>query len=208
MADANEIEEKKGSESSEEADDQDLDLDEGDEDAGDDAGDDKGEKGKGDKKPEDPDARRARLERELKQHNKKYPPKTEKQADKGASKKGELDYGQKAFLKASGIQNDAEMTLVQEYVKDSGKSLEAVLANKAFVADLKDLRDADAASDAIPEGKRGGNAARDSVEYWVAKGELPPNTPENTELRRKVVAAKMKKASGGSPFSKNPVVGG
>lgn len=205
MADANDTADKKGSESAEGADDQELDLDDEDDDSDDDAAA-KGDKGAdGEKKPkETPEAKRARLERELKQHNKKYP--TSEEKPKPASKKGDFDYGQKAFLIASGIKGEAETALVQEYVNDSGKSIETILSNKAFQSDLKELRDSDKASDAIPDSKRSGNSSRDSVEYWITKGEMPANTPENQELRRKIVNAKMAKAKGGSPFTSTPVV--
>lgn len=198
--------EEKGGESEEGAD-KDLDLKDDDKSGEEDKGG-EGKEDKAERKPETPEAKRARLTRELDQHNKKHPP-TDEPKPKPGDKKGEFDYGQKAFLVASGIKAGPEMELVQQYVKDSGKPIESVLTNKAFMADLKDIRDGEAAGDAIPDkSDRSGNQSKTSVEYWVAKGELPPNTPENQELRRKVVAAKTAKAKGGSPFSKTPVIGG
>lgn len=207
MTNANETGEEKGGESQEGADE--LILEE-EEESGEKAGEEKAgedKKGEDKNKPnETPDQKRTRLERELKQHNKKHPPSDDKNSN--ASKKGEFDYGQKAYLRSEGIKAGAEMELVQEYVKESGKTIEAVLTNKAFQSDLKDIRDGVAASDAIPDkSDRSGNTSRNSVEYWIAKGELPPNTPENRELRTKVVNAKLKKEKSGSVFTQNPVVG-
>jgi len=48
--------------------------------------------------------------------------------------------------------------------------------------------------------KRSGQSSKDSVDYWLAKGELPPNTPENTKLRRDVVNAKYVQETSGSKF--------
>lgn len=119
--------------------------------------------------------------------------------DKKETKKnnGELGYAEKAYLRAEGIKGSDEFELVQEYIVNTGKSLEKVLENKHFQNDLKDLRDEKSVKEALPQGsKRAGGAARDTVEYWISKGELPPVA--EVELRRKVVNAKLqaKKNSG------------
>lgn len=119
-----------------------------------------------------------------------------------APKSGELDYGQKAFLVASGVKGPEEIALAVEFMENTGKSLEQVVESKFFNAELKELREGKASADAIPKGsKRTGQSSRDSVDYWLAKGEMPENTPENQELRRKIVAAKYKAATTGSNFS-------
>jgi hypothetical protein len=123
---------------------------------------------------------------------------------KPEEKKTGLDYGQKAFLIANGIKGADEMELVNSYLA-SGKELEDIVDNKHFLADLEDLRNDKAVKAATPSSnKRTGNNARDEVEYWLAKGELPP--ADQVELRRKVVNAKIKAQSDGNPFSKNPVI--
>ena len=113
--------------------------------------------------------------------------------------KGELDYGQKAFLAANGIKGADELTLVKDFMENTGKSLEEILENKHFLNEVKEIRDTKAVNDAVPgASKRGGGAARDSVEYWIAKGELPPaNQPQ---LRRDYVNAKLKKSKEGNMF--------
>ena len=120
------------------------------------------------------------------------------------AKKEGFDYAEKAYLKSSGIQSD-EFSFVEEVMKATGKDLEAVLESKYFQAELKERRDAKATQDAIPTGtKRSGQSARDEVDYWIAKGELPP--ADQRELRQKVVNAKIKAEKAKSQFSDNPLI--
>lgn len=165
------------------------------------------DKGDKDKPSETPEARKSRLERELERHLKKHPHLAEqKEKPQAPGKKGELDYGQKAFLIASGIKEQAEIELVQRGIKESGLSLEQLLANGFFQAQLKELRDQNAADDATPSGKRSGQPSRDSVDYWIAKGGLPEDTPANRELRTKIVNARLKGESSSSNFASQSVV--
>ena len=114
------------------------------------------------------------------------------------SKTGDFDYGQKAFLVANGVKSSDEMSLVKEIMKDTGKNLDQVLESKYFTRELEELREARKTASAIPNSsKRSNNSSRDSVEYWVAKGELP----EDRELRSKVVKAKWKNSSSVNPFA-------
>lgn len=131
-------------------------------------------------------------------------PETKTETKKESETKETLDYGQKAFLVANGIKGKEEIDLVKEYLAN-GKELDDVVENKHFQNDLKDLREAKAVKDATPSGsKRSGTSARDSVDYWLAKGELPPT--DQVQLRRDVVNARMKKETSGNKFSSNPVV--
>lgn len=145
--------------------------------------------------------------------SKKLKAKVEVKPSKKLEKKEDtdnLDYGQKAFLVANGIKGAEEHQLAIEVMKNSGKDLDEVIESKFFMSELKDLRTAKEINDATPpsDTSRPSSAPKDDVGFWVAKGEMPPNTPENQELRQKVVNAKMKSESGGSPFSNTPIVGG
>lgn len=132
---------------------------------------------------------------------------TSADTEKAPSKPSELGYGELAYLTAKGIEGDAEIALVQTIMADTGKSLKDVVGSKYFQAELKEMKEEAAAKDAIPnKGGRSGGAARDSVDYWLKKGELPPNTPENQKLRQDVVNAKTKAAQSGSQFTNTPVV--
>lgn len=111
----------------------------------------------------------------------------------------DFGYGEKAFLKASGITTSDEIKLAQDYMKNTGKSLDEVVESKYFMAELKEMRELKAAEAATPTGsKRAGQAATDQVDYWLAKGELPPASER--ELRQKVVNARLKKESGKGIF--------
>lgn len=130
--------------------------------------------------------------------------KLEKLKVEPASKKEGLDYAEKAYLKSSGINQD-EFNLVLEASQNTGKSIDDVLGSKWFQALLGEHRESKAVANAIPEGSgRSSSSARDSVEYWVAKGELPP--PSEVDLRRKVVNAKLKKEKDRNKFADIPVI--
>lgn len=148
----------------------------------------------------------ARLRTKLtKATEKKIDPLAQKPADKQEpQKKSSFDYAEKAYLKSSGIQPD-EFQLVLEAMQSTGKSLDEVLDAKWFQVELKDLRDKKATDDAAPKGtKRPSSPSRDSVDYWIAKGELPP--ADQVELRRKVVNEKIRLENSKSQFSDQPVV--
>lgn len=124
-----------------------------------------------------------------------------KKADsaKKSEKTDELDYGQKAYIASVlGVKGQEELALLKDYLAN-GKNLEELADNKYFQNDLKDLREAKAVKDATPSGsKRSGNMAKDTVEYWLAKGELPP--ADQHDLRRQVVNAKYARQKSSSPF--------
>lgn len=150
------------------------------------------------RREETPEARKARLERQLKQLNKKHPELFEQSESRKSSQSGELDYGQKAYLVANGIKDSSEIKLAQTVMQETGKTLEQVLESKYFQAELSEMRESKATNNAIPKGKRSGNATSDTVEYWLAKGTLPPVS--EVELRRKVVNARAKKSESSSIF--------
>lgn len=121
---------------------------------------------------------------------------------------GELDYGQKAFLIANGVKGADENALVQAEIAKyrEGTSLDSILESIDFQAKLKDLRETKTTNEAIPRGtKRTGQSTKDSVDYWVAKGELPPASER--ELRTQVVNARIKAERQDNQFTQNPVVG-
>jgi hypothetical protein len=141
---------------------------------------------------ESPEAKRARLKRQLEQHDKKFGFKDEIKPSK-AKKSEDFDYGQKAFLVASGVSKD-NFELVKEIMSGTGKSIEDVLESKYFKAELKERQDANSAREATPTtSKRIVSSPSDSVDYWINKGELPPT--DQVELRRKVVNEKIKRAN-------------
>lgn len=163
----------------------------------------------GERPAETPSAKLARLDRERKQLLKKNPELDSNNQERAPKpdKKSELDYGQKAFLIASGIKEADEQALAGKIVAETGKTLEEVIAGPYFKAELKQLQEANAAAAAIPDSKRGNQTSPNSVDYWIAKGGLPPDTAENRKLRSDIVKARTAKEKGANVFSPTPVVG-
>lgn len=120
----------------------------------------------------------------------------EKNSHKEPSRKSdELDYGKKAFLLSSGVKVE-EMDFVKGELKKFNGELDELVTNPYFKAGLEEYRTQKTTDKATPSGnKRANQTSHDSVEYWIAKGELP----EDFELRKKVVRAKRDKES--NPFS-------
>ena len=140
---------------------------------------------------------------------------TEDEKPKRSSKKQELDYGEKAFLKANGIDpaQEDEFELFQktrDKFREDAK-LEDVLNDAGFQKELNDLREEKKSREALEgtqDANRGTGAARNQVDYWVNRGELPPNTPENQQLRRDVVNARAKRDENKKRFTDQPVIHG
>ena len=121
------------------------------------------------------------------------------------AKQNEPDYAKLAYLEGKGITSDEDIAWAEQAAQDSGKSLRELFGAKWFQAELKERREETASKEAIPSGsKRSANATRDTVDYWIAKGELPP--ANQRDLREKVVAQKRKIAAQGNQFSENPIV--
>lgn len=116
---------------------------------------------------------------------------------KEPSKKSDgLDYAQKAYLKASGIESN-EFDFVNEEMKKSGlKDLDALLDNPYFKSQLETRRDLQTTQNATMKGKSPNGVATNSVEYWLTKpiGEVP------ADMRIKVVNAKMAKENNKGMF--------
>ena len=134
-----------------------------------------------------PEQKRGILQRQLTKLNKELgivEKEAEPKVEKKEVKKG-FDYAEKAYLKASGISGD-EFALVEEYVENTGKSIDDILELKVFQAELKEKREASEVKEALPSGaRRSSSSTKTNVDYWISKGELPPE--DQVELRRKVV---------------------
>lgn len=130
---------------------------------------------------------------------------------KEATQSDGLDYGQKAFLKSSGIKKE-EFEFVEKQIEESGiKDIEKLLDNGYFQSQLQAERDSAESRAATPksgEGAGGGESPKSKADYWLDKGELPPNTPENQELRREVVRKKSEIAKTSQRFTRQPVIYG
>lgn len=145
------------------------------------------------------EAKAKELEGRLKRADTKLKKLSDSPAPSKPSTSGEFDYSQKAFLAVNEVKSAKELDLAKEFMANTGKSLDDVVTNKYFLQELKELKDLEATALATPSGsKRTGQSAQDSVEYWLAKGEMPPQGM--TELRRAYVNAKMKKDDNSKKF--------
>jgi len=104
-------------------------------------------------------------------------------------KSDDLDYGEKAFLKASGIES-SEFDFVKAELKQSGiKDLDSLLENDYFKSKLENQRALDKTKNATIKGKSANGVATNSVEYWAAK----PIEEVPADMRIKVINAKLEK---------------
>ena len=109
------------------------------------------------------------------------------------------DLGERAYLAVNGIKSADEIEFFQKMKKETGKSADSLLESTYFQVEFKDFKEKKASSDATPTGsKRSSNSATNTVEYWIAKGELPPAS--EVQLRRDVVNARIKKEESGGMF--------
>ena len=100
----------------------------------------------------------------------------------------ELDYGQKAFLKASGFES-SEFDFVQSELKESGLELDKLIENSYFKQKLQEQRELQATENANPTSGKSANPATDTLEYWLSK----PFNEVPKEWKSKVVNAKVSK---------------
>lgn len=116
-----------------------------------------------------------------------------------------FDRVDRSILRAEKITDEDELDLVSDIMKETGKDVEAVVASKYFQSELKALREEKTVANATPRGSgRTNNSAKGEVDYWIAKGELPPM--DQPALRQKVVNAKIAAKRGENTFSKNPIL--
>lgn len=161
---------------------------------------------KTEKPKETPEAKKARLERQLERLNKHLGVDKKPETKETSTKSSEIDFGQLAFHNTKSgsvrIESDEDIAFLEKTIEETGKSQQAILGSKWFTEELKEIQEQKRSSSAIPKGgNRSANSTKDSVDYWVSKGELPENTPANQELRRKIVNARYKRETSDSKFS-------
>lgn len=119
-------------------------------------------------------------------------------------KSNELDYGQKAYLKAYGISGADEIALAKSFIERTGDPLETIVEDEIFTGRLKGLRDAKAAKEALPQSKRSATGSKDNIDVWMDKPfeEVPP------ELKQEVLNRKLVIEKEGGKFTSQPVVMG
>lgn len=110
----------------------------------------------------------------------------------------EPDYGKLAYLQSQNIDNPDDIKIVQEEAERLKLPLTDVLGMEHMKSKLKANKEDREAKDAIPKGgRRSGGDSKQEVDYWIAKGGLPPDQ----ELAEKVVNARMGKEKSKNTFS-------
>lgn len=141
------------------------------------------------RKEESLEDRKARLERQLAQTNKKLGLDVEKPIKKTSKKSEGLDYAQKAYLAANGIKGAAEFEFVEKELKSSNLDIDSLLENGYFQSQLEKFRAIAKTNDANPKDRDTRGGSTDSIEYWMSK----PIEEVPAEMRTKIVNAKLQK---------------
>ncbi len=115
----------------------------------------------------------------------------------------DADLLQKTYLRSASITEDDEVALALETSKKWGVSLDKLVDDEDFKVKLDKLRTtkANAAATAHVRGSGSAQNAKDTVDFWVAKG-VPP-TPEqipDRKMRATIARALMDNAKDGSKF--------
>jgi hypothetical protein len=153
------------------------------------------------------EAKRAMLARQLSRLDKKLGNNSEKPESKKeeVSKEG-LDRIDRAILRGEKITSQEEIELVESIKRETGKDVEAILESRYFKSELKALREDKMSEEATPKSNNRANSQnRNTVDYWLAKGEMPPIS--EPKLRQDYVNAKISREKSRSQFSDNPVIG-
>ena len=146
---------------------------------------------------------RQKLYARTKEAEKKAKEAGEKKPD--SSKSTGTDYAQEAYLIARGVTEDTDIEFVIKESKETGKSIKEVLSMRYVTEELKANKEQRDAEGAMPKDStsRGGQGNRTSVDYWIQKGELPPE--DQSDLRRKVVNEKLKRSQQKTKFATGTV---
>jgi len=127
---------------------------------------------------------------------------SEKKADKKLTKKSdEIDYGQLALYNTKSdsvkIESDDDIEFLRQTIEDTGKDQKTILSAKWFQSELKEKKEVRTVEKATPSPSRlPGENTKSKVDYWINKGELPPDPA----LRIDVVNKKIELAKAGRKF--------
>lgn len=131
----------------------------------------------------------------------KSEPKVEKvkKEEKKEEKTEGLGYAEKAYLKASGVQERDEFDLFESELGKyrEGTPLDMVLESQDFKNKLTSLREKKKVEDATPESSpRSSSTSKNKVDYWLNRDDLPEDTAANRKLREDIVDARIAREKG------------
>ena len=130
-----------------------------------------------------------------------------KKAPEGKPNKPNEDFstGDIALMEQRGHKSIEEQDYIAESMDKYNLSLKEVLADDYHQAKMKGIKDSIAVKEATPSGRgRTPASGKQSVEYWLAKGGLPPEN--DVKLRRDVLNARIKSEERGNKFAPQSVI--
>jgi hypothetical protein len=117
----------------------------------------------------------------------------------------DFDYAQLSYLSVKGYEDDDELAVIKKVMDKTGMELKEAIADEYVKNTIKNIREEKATKEATPSGtRRSQPSGRTTVDYWLAKGQLPPTS--EVQLRRDVLNARIEREKQKSKFSDNPVV--
>lgn len=139
------------------------------------------------RKPETPEAKRARLKRQLEQLEKKHGFKDEESREEGGKETHSKEVTDERYdrleLKTEGVTSKKEQDAIIEYARFKKIDVVAALNSPAMKAELKEMR----AKDATPSSStRTGSGRTDDVTYWATQLTKYGKSAPTPELRAKV----------------------
>ncbi len=150
------------------------------------------------KREETLEQRRSRLQRELKQTEKKLGVPDEK-PNLVKTHTGELDETQLLVLDTKGISEEEDIDLIQNVMQRTGQSLPQVLKDEYVTSKLAANAKTRQVSDATPSSTRRGGAVSVNLDALIAKAERTGEMPADFETRVKVVEALAAKTNPNKP---------
>lgn len=146
------------------------------------------------------------LKREIKDL-KKSKDETPKETSKSNAKPDESNRAverlEKVLLKTAGITHEDDVKLAKDTAKKWNMDVEDVLNDEDFMVKLTKQQNARANVEAVSgiRGNTGGSQAKNTPEYWIAKG-VPPTANEvpDSSIRRKIARAMMNNKGNSKKF--------
>lgn len=109
----------------------------------------------------------------------------------------------KSYLRAAGITAEDEIELARDIAKKWGMEIDKLVDDDDFKAKLEKLRTSKANADAVSniKGGQGTSQAKNTPEYWIAKGTPPSMTDvPDRKTRAKIARAMMDSAKNSKKF--------
>lgn len=156
------------------------------------------------KQPEAPEARLARLKRQTAQLEKKLGLNTESKSEfKKQDKPDDSGLLEKAFLRSAAIITEDEVELALSTAKKWNMTVDKLVDDEDFQLKLERFRTQKANELATSniKGGKGTSQAKNTPEYWIAKG-MPPSTADvpDRKTRAKIARAMMQDAKSSKTF--------